>query len=93
MVEVLAAALTGTNLSTDVPPLKTAEGAPHDLGQFYVLIDPAGFSGPVFTDKIQAMVASVEAQEGARLPGRSLRHIDPVPVNPTVWDTVCGLAG
>ncbi len=92
MVEVLAAALTGTNLSTDVPPLKTPEGAPHDLGQFYVLIDPNSFSGPVFTEKIAAMVAAVEAQEGARLPGRSLRHIDPVPVNPAVWDTVCGLA-
>lgn len=92
MVEVLAAALTGTNLSTDVPPLKTADGAPHDLGQFYVLIDPDGFSGPVFAEKIEAMVSSVEAQEGARLPGRSLRHIDPVPVNPDVWDTVRGLA-
>jgi len=92
MVEVLAAALTGSNLSTEVPPLKAPEGAHHDLGQFYVLIDPAGFSGPVFTEKIAALVESIEAQEGARLPGRSLRHIDPVPVNPDVWATVKELA-
>jgi len=91
MVEVLAAALTGSNLSTEVPPLKTPEGAPHDLGQFYVLIDPGSFSGPVFSEKIAALAASIEAQEGARLPGRSLRHLDPVPVNPDVWETVRGL--
>lgn len=92
MVEILAGALTGSNLSIEVPPLKAPEGAPHNLGQFYVLIDPDSFSGPVFTEKIAALVEAVEAQEGARLPGRSLRHIDPVPVNAQVWQTVSDLA-
>ncbi len=91
LVEVLAAALTGGNLSVDVPPLKTPEGAPHDLGQFYLLIDPGAFSGPVFLERVEALAASIEVQEGARLPGRSVRQLDPVPVDGAVWDVVTGL--
>ncbi len=44
LVELLAAGLTGGRLSIDVPPLKTPEGPPHDLGQFYVVIDPSGYT-------------------------------------------------
>ena len=43
MAELLAAGMTGSVLSRDVKPLKAPEGPPHDLGQFYLLIDP-GFS-------------------------------------------------
>ena len=40
MAEVLASALTGSVSSINAPPLKTADGEPHSLGQSYILIDP-----------------------------------------------------
>ena len=41
MAELLAAGMTGGSLSRDVVGLKAPEGTPHDLGQYYLLIDPA----------------------------------------------------
>ena len=43
MAELLAGALTGSRLSLEVPPLKAPEGPPHDLGQFYIVIDPGAY--------------------------------------------------
>lgn len=40
MAELLAAGMTGSVNSLDVAGLKVAEGKPHDLGQFYILLDP-----------------------------------------------------
>lgn len=40
MAEILAACLGGGVLSKEVKPLKVPEGQPHDLGQFFVIIDP-----------------------------------------------------
>ncbi len=90
MVEVLAAALTGGNLSVDVPPLKAPEGPPHDLGQFYVVIDPAGYAGSVFHERIAGLMAAIAGQHGARLPGSTARHLDPVSVDSGLWDTISG---
>ena len=43
MAELLAAGLTGGVVSRDVKPLKVPDGPPHDLGQYYLLMD----TGPV----------------------------------------------
>jgi len=93
LVEVLAGALTGCRLSVDVPPLKTPEGAPHDLGQFYVVIDPDSYSGRTFHDRLAALAESITVQEGARLPGAGRRPTDPVDVEDSVWTLATELAG
>jgi (2R)-3-sulfolactate dehydrogenase (NADP+) len=93
MVEILAGAMTGCRLSADVPPLKTTDGEPHDLGQFYVAIDPASYSDSGFYDRLAALGESITSQPGARLPGSGRLPTDPVSVEGPVWARVLELAG
>ena len=92
MVEVLAAALTGTLASVDVPPLKAPDGPPHDLGQFYLLIDPGSFSGEAFWESLSQLAARVDEQPGARLPGTAPAPADSVSVDSELWATVMALS-
>lgn len=93
MVEVLASALTGSTASWQIEPLKATDGRPHDIGQFYLLIDPGSFAGEGFHERVEALAAEVEPQPGARLPGTSSALADPVEVDATVWRCVSALAG
>jgi (2R)-3-sulfolactate dehydrogenase (NADP+) len=69
MVEILAAALSGANLSQEASPFSGTAGGPPGTGQFFVALDPAGFSGAVFAQSMQRLAASITDQPGARLPG------------------------
>ncbi|MGY9073920.1 MAG: Ldh family oxidoreductase [Acidimicrobiales bacterium] len=91
MVEVLAAALTGGRLSPDVPPLKTPQGPPHDLGQFYIVIDPQGYSGDGFYERLESLAKSITDQPGARLPGAQRTLPKAVEVEDEVWNAVIAL--
>ncbi len=92
MVELLASALTASLPSTTIPPLKAPEGPHHDIGQFYLVVDPAAFAGDGFYDRVEALAEVVAAQEGARLPGTGARATDTVQVAPEVWELVNSLA-
>ena len=92
MVELLAGAMTGCRLSAEVPPLKTTDGEPHDLGQFYVVVDPNSYSGAGFYDRLAALGKSINSQPGARLPGSGRVPADPVSVEGPVWARVLELA-
>ena len=92
MVELLAGAMTGCRLSAEVPPLKTTDGEPHDLGQFYVVVDPNSYSGAGFYDRLAALGKSISSQPGARLPGTGRVAADPVSVEGPVWARVLELA-
>ncbi|MEE3354272.1 MAG: Ldh family oxidoreductase [Actinomycetota bacterium] len=92
MVELLAGAMTGCRLSADVPPLKTTDGEPHDLGQFYVVVDPNAYSGAGFYDRLAALGKSISSQPGARLPGSDRTLSDPVLVEGPLWARVLELA-
>ncbi|MDF1749918.1 MAG: Ldh family oxidoreductase [Alphaproteobacteria bacterium] len=91
MAELLAAGLTGGVVSRDVKPLKAAEGTPHDLGQFYLLIDP-DVSG-TFYERLQQVEQGVALDEGARMPGQGKQENDPVDLSQAIWDQARGLAG
>ncbi len=91
MAEFLAAGMTGSVVSQDVKPLKAPEGAPHDLGQYYLLIDPSA-SSPFF-DRMQQVVDAVAAEEGARIPGRDKADQDPVTLETAIWEQTLALAG
>lgn len=93
MAEMLAAALTGGVNSVDVKALKAPDGKPHDLGQFYLLIDPQVFAGEAFWQRLDRLAAEIADQEGARLPGAVPRHQDPVSVDAALWKQVRELAG
>ena len=91
MADLLTAGLTGGVNSLDVGPLKAPQGPPHDLGQFYILIDPG--TSDVFAARLRRLTEAVVAEEGARLPGQ---HRDPaktVEVPDAVWAQVQALAG
>jgi (2R)-3-sulfolactate dehydrogenase (NADP+) len=69
MVEILAAAVAGANLSQDASPFSGTAGGPPGTGQCFIALDPAGFSGAAFDQSMQRLAMSITDQPGARLPG------------------------
>lgn len=92
MVEVLASALTGSRASVDVPPLKTPYGVPHDLGQFYLIIDPGAYAAEGFHRAVAELGAAIADQPGARLPGTDRPDQTMVDVEKDLWASVQDLA-
>lgn len=90
MAELLAAGMTGGVVSRDVKPLKAPEGPPHDLGQYYLLIDP-DVSGDFF-DRLKQVADGVALDEGARMPGQGKQPSDPVALDDAVWAKTNALA-
>lgn len=91
MAEILAAGMTGSVVSRDSAALKAPEGPPHDLGQFYILMDPS--HSAEFSDRLQQVAQTVAMDEGARMPGQVKRHSDPVALEDAVWAQLQALAG
>jgi (2R)-3-sulfolactate dehydrogenase (NADP+) len=92
MVEAFAAGLTGSVNSLDVKGLKAAEGPPHDLGQFYILIDP-GAHDPAFADRFARVADAIAGDPEVRIPGVPRRKLDPVDVPDALWAKTLALAG
>lgn len=90
LVEILAAALTGSVLSTEASAFGNDEGGPPCVGQFLIAIDPGHFSAGHFPEAIGRLAAAHEAA-GARLPGRSGRS-QPVRVDAELWETAVRLS-
>ncbi|WP_347310461.1 Ldh family oxidoreductase [Defluviimonas sp. SAOS-178_SWC] len=91
MAELLAAGMTGGRNSLDVKPLKAPEGPPHDLGQFYILIDPA--TSRDFAARFARLAEAIAADEGARLPGARVEGEETAEVPDPLWQSVLSLAG
>ena len=69
-VELLCCALTGAMLSHQLESLHLAEGTPLKLGQAFIVFDPGSLAGTdVYSDRVEALVAAMLAEEGVRLPG------------------------
>lgn len=83
LVEVLAAALTGSALSTEASAFGNDEGGPPHVGQFLIAIDPDHFAAGHFSEAMDNLVASHGAA-GVRLPGHSGRK-QPVCVDADLW--------
>lgn len=92
VVEVLASALTGSLASVDLEPLKAPEGGPHNIGQFYVVIDPQSYSGDAFFESVSQLGTVVSEQDGARLPGSARTHPESVEVDADFWTATLALA-
>ncbi|MEL6809301.1 MAG: Ldh family oxidoreductase [Pseudomonadota bacterium] len=90
MAELLAAGMTGGVLSRDVKPLKTPDGPPHDLGQFYIMIDPSASDD--FAGRVTELSALIATDEGGRMPGQHRVIADPVNVDPAAWAQAQALA-
>ncbi|MEM8536221.1 MAG: Ldh family oxidoreductase [Pseudomonadota bacterium] len=91
MVELLAAGMTGSVNSLDVAGLKLADGPPHDLGQFYILMDPGTYHAG-FADRLARLTEALAAQDGARIPGADRYVMTEVDVPDALWETVLRLS-
>lgn len=69
MVEILAAALTGSNLASQASSFFDADGPPPGIGQFLIVIDPGAFGGQYAADRLSLLAEMIEEEGGARLPG------------------------
>ncbi len=69
MVELLAAALTGSNFGYEASSFFDAKGPPPRVGQFFLVIDPARFAGDAFAARVGTLTSVMLEQDGARLPG------------------------
>ncbi len=90
MVEVLAAGLTGGRNSVDVAPLKSPQGAPHDLGQLFILIDPQ--TSADFGDRIARLAGAVGEDTGTRMPGTGRGPESRAEVPDALWQLVQDLS-
>ncbi|MBO6950049.1 MAG: Ldh family oxidoreductase [Rhodospirillales bacterium] len=69
MVEILTATLTGSNHGFEASSFFDDKGpAPH-IGQFFIVIDPAGFSGGAFSERMEVLADAILSQDGTRMPG------------------------
>ncbi|MFC2968521.1 Ldh family oxidoreductase [Acidimangrovimonas pyrenivorans] len=91
LAEFLAAGMTGSVNSLDVRGLKAETGPPHDLGQFYILIDPAG-QAAALADRIRRVADAIADDPAVRIPGSRRETPASVTVAPTLWALVRELA-
>ncbi|TQV67728.1 Ldh family oxidoreductase [Exilibacterium tricleocarpae] len=71
MVEILAAALTGSHFGFEASSLFDGDGDPPDLGQVVLAIDPAISSNGRFLERMSTFMAALESEPGVRAPGSS----------------------
>lgn len=74
MVELLAAALTGSHFGWEASSLFDDKGGPPNLGHFMIAIAPGPAAGGQFAERMSSFAAALGAEAGARLPG--LRRIE-----------------
>ncbi|MCP3938430.1 MAG: hypothetical protein GY708_24035 [Actinomycetia bacterium] len=63
----------GAEAST-FPRLRTPGGEAHDLGRFYIVIDPTAYDGRGFYDHLSGLGESIAGQEGALIPDNRPTH-------------------
>ena len=69
MVELFAAAMTGSLFGYEASSFFEAEGPAPRTGQFLIALDAERFSGGVFTERVETLFGSILAQSGTRIPG------------------------
>lgn len=68
IVEVMCAAMAGALRGPEMGSFTENDGKPIGCGQFFIALEPRMFSGGAFKAQVDALTASISAQEGARLP-------------------------
>ncbi|MBT8111669.1 MAG: Ldh family oxidoreductase [Gammaproteobacteria bacterium] len=75
MVELLAAALTGSNFGYEASSFFDAEGNSPGIGHTVVVFVPDMTSGGRFAERLENVITAIEHTDGARLPGTTrLEH-------------------
>jgi (2R)-3-sulfolactate dehydrogenase (NADP+) len=69
MVEILCGALAGGHFGWEASSFLDADGPSPAVGQVLIALDPAALAGPSFLPRMGELVAALEAEPGARVPG------------------------
>lgn len=69
MVEILAAALSGSQFGYEASSFFTGEGDAPNVGQLVIAIDPGPLSRRTFAQRLEHLMRAVLDQPGTRLPG------------------------
>jgi (2R)-3-sulfolactate dehydrogenase (NADP+) len=70
MVEVMAAVLTGANLSIDASSFADDSGGPPATGQLFIAVDIGRLAGKEkFNNHLERVISAMISQAGVRLPG------------------------
>ncbi len=69
VVEILAAALTGSSFGFEASSFFAAEGDPPRVGQFFLFFDPERMAGPGYGVRLETLLTAITDQDGTRLPG------------------------
>lgn len=69
MVEILAAALTGSAFGWEASSFFDGEGGPPNVGQTLLALDPEKLSGGAFAARMGVLLQAIAAEPGVRLPG------------------------
>jgi (2R)-3-sulfolactate dehydrogenase (NADP+) len=99
MVELLCVALTGAAFAYDNDSFFSETGRPMNLGQGFLALDPAAFAGrDVFLARIEALIETLLAEPGVRLPGarrftlQAAARAEGIPIPATLFRQLQSLA-
>ena len=60
----------GASLSHEVEPMLVSNGKPMDLGQAFLVLDPAALAGnEVYLERVETLIAAMLEDDEVRLPG------------------------
>jgi (2R)-3-sulfolactate dehydrogenase (NADP+) len=90
IIEILAAALTGSQLSVRASSFSNDEGGPPRVGQFLLAVDPAKFSAG-YSVAVTSLL-NAYSRAGVRLPGHNRRTSTTVSVDAELWRRVCAIS-
>jgi len=71
VVELLTAALTGSNFGYEASSFFEGEGAPPHIGHTIIVFRPSIASGGLFAQRVANILGAIDNTDGARLPGTS----------------------
>jgi (2R)-3-sulfolactate dehydrogenase (NADP+) len=71
MVELLTAALTGSNFGYEASSFFAGEGEPPHIGHTFIVFQPDAASGGRFAERVANIIEAIALTDGARLPGSS----------------------
>ena len=69
MIEILAAAVTGSAFGWEASSFFDDKGGPPNMGHVLIALDPARLSGGGYDERMATLLAAIAAEPGARLPG------------------------
>lgn len=69
MIEILAAAVTGSAFGWEASSFFDDRGSPPDMGHVLIALDATRLSGGAYPERMNTLLAAVASEPGARLPG------------------------